>query len=171
MLPQVRAAFLGMTLLTGIVDRLPGELCRCIVAVRAVASGAVHLSLQERMRERFHRLATLQLVTIEANLGLGRCLQNGVCAHVTVVTVDTGDLIDRMRAGVPAEADIAVVTAETLAILIFDRCRTGRTEERNCRSFLPAANPACVVTTGPVTGLALQLAVTERATRIVRVRV
>ena len=125
MLPQVRASFLGMTLLAGVVNRLPGEICRRIVAVRAVTTAAVHLPLEERMRERLHRFAALQLVTVEADVGLSRGLQNRVCAHMTIVAIDTGDLVDRVRAGVPAEADIAVVTAEALAILIFSRCSTG----------------------------------------------
>jgi hypothetical protein len=122
------------------------------------------------MRERLHRLTTLQLVTIEANLWLGRCLQHGVCAHVTVVAVDTGHLVDRVRAGMPAEADIAVVAVETLAVVILDGFRARRTEEGNGRPLLAAPYPACVVTAGPVTGLALQLAVAERAARIIRVR-
>jgi hypothetical protein len=69
-LPQVWAALLRMALVAGVVQGLASE-GRCNrVPVRAVTSTASHLSLEERMGKRFQRFAALQLMAVEANLGL-----------------------------------------------------------------------------------------------------
>ena len=56
MLPEIGAARLGMAALAGIVDRVTGKRRRHSIAVRRMAAGAVHLALEERVRECLHRL-------------------------------------------------------------------------------------------------------------------
>ena len=112
-----------MALLAGVVDGLPDQARRNFVAVRAVAAGAVHLALHDRVGERLHRLATDLLVAVEADLGLGRRAHDGVMGFVDIVAGTAGDFVDGMRAAVPAEADIRVVTFEAHTVLRFDRRR------------------------------------------------
>ena len=65
-----------VALLAGVVDRLAYQ-ARCdLVAVRAVTAGAVHLVLEERMGERFHRLGALRLVAVEADFLLAEAVEN-----------------------------------------------------------------------------------------------
>lgn len=73
-LPKVRPAFLRVALITGVIQCLADELRLCCVAVRAVASAAIHLSFKEWMRKCLQSLAALQLMTVVANLGLRRGL-------------------------------------------------------------------------------------------------
>ena len=167
-LPQVRTAHFSVALLAGVVDGLPHKICRGVVAVRAVATAAIHLALEERMRECLHRLAALQLVAVVADFGLCRRLQNGIDPRVTIVAINTSDLVDGVRTGMPAKADVAVVAVEALAIVFFNRRRAGRTEIRYRWPFLAPADAARMVTAGPVTSFALQLTVTERTTGIRR---
>ena len=56
-------------------------------------------------------------MAVEANFGLRRGLQYGVARGMTDVAVCTGNVIIVMRAAVPAEADIGIVTAETHTVL------------------------------------------------------
>ncbi len=52
-LPNIGSAFFGVTLKTGIVDRLTDQLSIGGSSMRAVTSAAVHLSFEERVRKRF----------------------------------------------------------------------------------------------------------------------
>jgi hypothetical protein len=120
------------------------------------------------MGERFHRLGALCLVALEAHLRLRRRLQHRVARDVHLVAIHAGDLVDRVLAGVPAETDTAVVTLEALAVLFLDGGRTAEVKEGYRRAFLSAPHAAGVIAAGPVAGLALQLAVAERAPRVRR---
>lgn len=117
MLPQIRAALFSVALVTGIVECLSGK-CRCNrVTVKAVASAAIHLSLKKRMRERLACLGALQLMTIEANVRLGRSLQHGIARRMAGMAIAAGNLVNVVRPAVPAQSDLAVVAIHTHAIL------------------------------------------------------
>jgi hypothetical protein len=84
------------------------------------------------------------------------------------MTTGAADFIVVMRAAVPRDPGIGCMTTEAHTIL---RCDTGgrvcgETDDR--WSFLSTPDPAGMRSTGTVTGLALQLTLTERATRISR---
>ncbi len=53
-LPEERAAFLGVALVAGLVDRLPHELKFERRPVRTMAGRAAHLAGAKRMRVRLH---------------------------------------------------------------------------------------------------------------------
>jgi hypothetical protein len=53
MFPKVRSAFLGMTIKTGVVERLLCELQIIGCAMRVMAATAIHFALAYRMRIRF----------------------------------------------------------------------------------------------------------------------
>ena len=116
-LPDVRAAFLCMALIAGIVQGLTHELQLCRLAVRTVTPAAIHLAFRNGMRKCFQRLAALQLVTVVANLRLRRWLHNRIAARVADVTVRAGDVIAVVRAAVPAEACIRRMTAKAHTVL------------------------------------------------------
>ena len=166
MLPQVRATLLGMAIKTGLVQRLPGELPLACLSVRAVATAAVHLALPYRVCERLQHLRALLLVAIEADFRLCSGLQHLVHRRMAVMAVDAGYLVDRVAAGVPAGADTAVVAVEALPVLCLDRGCAGAAEKRDGGPFLAPPHAPRMVAAGPVAGFALQLAVTERATRV-----
>lgn len=116
-LPDVRAAFLCVALIAGIVQGLTHELQLCRLAVRTVTFTASHLAFRNGMRKCFQRFAALQLVTVVANLRLLRRLHYRIAARVADVTVCTGNVIVVVRAAVPAEACIRRMTAEAHAVL------------------------------------------------------
>jgi hypothetical protein len=107
-------------------------------------------------------------MAVVAHFGLSRGLQDVIDRVMTVVAVNAGHLVYRVFSRMPAEANVTIVAIKALAVLFFDRRCAGRTKERNRWPFLAAANPACVCTAGSVTGLALQLAVTEWTTSVRR---
>ncbi len=135
-LPQIRTAFLRVTVVAGIVQRLTGKLRCCRVAVRAVTSGTVHFPFEKRVGKCFQGFVALQLMTIETHFSLGRRLQNGITWCVTDMAVGTRDLIIVVRTRMPAKADIGVVTAETYTVLCNNRCSVIGSERHNRRSFL-----------------------------------
>ena len=120
MLPKKRAARFCVTLVTGFVDRLTNKLQFGRFPVRAVATTARHLALEERMRIRFERLDPLQLVTRVANLGLRRGLQNGIARLMTYMTICAGNLVIAMWPGVPCKTKIRVMTINAHTILRAD---------------------------------------------------
>lgn len=86
------------------------------------------------------------------------------------VTIGTRDFVIAMRSGMPCKADIAAVTFETRAVLNADfGCRI-RAEPDHRWPLLAAPNSSRVRATGAMTGLALQLTVPERTSRIGRHR-
>ena len=60
MLPDIGAAFLGVTLVTGIVQRLANQLRFSSGPMWAVTAAAIHLALEKRMRKGFQSFAALQ---------------------------------------------------------------------------------------------------------------
>ena len=171
MFPQERAAFLGMTIYAGIVQCRTCHGGRNIVGVRAVTPGTGHLVLKNRVRERLHRVITLQLVAVTADLGLGRYLLDRIGCRVTVVTIRAQYFVTRVSAVVPAKADVAVMTFETHAVLRLERCIGAGREGEYRWSFLTSPYAPRVRVARSVASLALQLLVSERPARVGRNRV
>ena len=86
------------------------------------------------------------------------------------MAIDAGDAVVIVVAAVPAEARVALVTAQAGAVLGFGRVTNAEGQERR-RPLLAATHAAGMVTGRSVTGFALQLAVPERSVRIIRVGV
>lgn len=169
MLPKIWAAFLGMALLTGIVDVQSRELRRDVIAVHVVTAHAVHLSLENRVRKCLARLAALHLMAVEANLGLRRRLRDRVNCFVAAVTIGTGHLVAGVRAGVPAETDVALVAIQACGILFFNRGAGTRAENNaNRRPLLTSAHTPCVCASRTMAGLALKLAMAKGPARVRR---
>lgn len=114
------------------------------------------------MRKCFQCLAALQLMTGVANVGLTCRLQNGILRRVADMTVGARYFVIVMWAAMPAEANIAVVTVEAHAVLYRNVGAGPGTKFNDGRPCLAAPYPGSVCATWPVTGFALQLAVTER---------
>lgn len=166
MLPNIGPAFLGVTLKTRIVDRLTDQLSIGGSSMRAVTAAAIHLSFEERMRKCFQCFAALQLMAIEADVRLCRGMHHGISRRMADMTVGTGDLIIIVGSAVPAEADVRIVAIEAVVVLYADLGFPVRTEFDDRRAFLATPDPGRVCSTRSVTGLALQLAATKRATRV-----
>jgi hypothetical protein len=157
---------LGVALVAGFVHGLP---CQCggdRVTVGAVASAAVHLPLEERVRERLLGLCALSLVALVADIRLGRRLQYRVARDVHLVAVDAGDFVHRVFAGMPSETDVTGMALEALSVLCLDAGGAGRVEKRRRRSLLATPHSTRVLARRSVASLALQLAVPEGTTRI-----
>jgi hypothetical protein len=112
----------------------------------------------------------LQLVTIVANLGLRRCLQNGIARLVTCVAIGAGNLVIAMRPGVPCKTKIGVMTINAHTILHADRGFGSGSKLNDWRSLLPSPHSWRMGPARSVASFALQLAVSERATWIRRYR-
>ena len=92
MLPDIGAAFLGVALVTRIVQSLADQLSIDRSAMWAMTATAIHLSFEERVRKGFQRFTALQLVTIEADFRLGRRLQHAIPRCVADMAIGTGDV-------------------------------------------------------------------------------
>ena len=165
-LPEVRSALLGVTIETGIVNGLPHQQAVGRFSVGAVTAAAVHLALPHRVRERFHRLRTLFLVAIKADLCLRRGHQHRVGRGMAAVTVGTGDLFHIMRTAVPGKAQIILVTCGTELVLFKDGQHAAGSKSRYGRALLTAPHPPRMLAARSMAGLTLQLAVTEWRARI-----
>ena len=118
--PQIRAALFGMAVNAGIVYRRTRHGVATVVFMYTVTPGAGHLVFEYRVRERLHRVVTLQLVAVAANLRLGRDLEDRIGCRMAVVTIRTRDLITRMRAVMPAKANVVVMALKTQSVLGLD---------------------------------------------------
>ena len=168
-LPKIWTAFLGMALLTSVVDICPRELCRDGITVHVMTAHAVHLALENRVRKCFACLAALHLMAVEANLGLRRRLPDRVNCFVAAVTVGTGHLVAGVRAGVPAKTDVALVTVQACGILFFNRRAGIRAEDhRNWWPLLTSSHAASVRVSRTMAGFALQLAMAKGPARVRR---
>lgn len=166
MLPDVGTALLGVTLVTGIVERLSHELVFGGGSMRAVTTGAVHLALEERVRECLQRLAALQLMAVKTDFGLCRRMHDVIARGMTDVTVSTGNLVVVVRPAMPAKTDIGIVTIKAYAVLHADLGRRVRAEVDDRRALLSPPDSFAMVSTRSVTSFALQLPVSERAAGI-----
>ncbi len=170
MLPKERAAFFCVALVAGVVERLADKLQRGRFPVRAVTTTATHLAFEERMGKRLQRLIALHLMAAVANLGLRRCPQNGVTRLMTDMTVGAGYFVIAMRPTVPSKSNIGIVAVQAHVILQADTGFCIGSKFDDGRPLLPAPHSGRVCSARSVTGLALQLAVTERAAWICRHR-
>ena len=162
MLPEIGTTRLRMATLAGIVDVQACELRGGCFAVHVVAAGTVHLAFKERMGECLARLTALLLVAVVTDFRLSRHVLHRVACHVADVAVGARDLVARVRAVVPANANALLVTIKAHAVLGFDIAGRVRAEVRTWGPFLPAPHATRMGVARPVAGLALQLPVTER---------
>jgi len=169
-LPKIRATLLGVTIKTGVVQRLLHELQIVSCAMIAMTAAAIHLALTYWVSVGLQGLRSLLLVTIETDLRLRRSYQNRILRRMARVAVGAGNLVDVMIVAVPAKARIRSVAIHAEAVPGVDRC--GRTlSEDGARSgaLLTAAYSPGVIAGRSMAGLALQLAVSERPVRVCRV--
>jgi len=168
MLPEIRAAFLGMTLMTGVIDTQARQLCCDSIAVHVMAAHAVHLPFQNRVRESFLRFVALHLMASEADLGLRRRLPNSIARRVQVVTIGASYIVAGMGARVPAETDVALVTIQANGIVSFDTACRIRCVMWYRRPLLAPTHAGGVRSARSVARLTLQLSLAKRAARIGR---
>jgi len=171
-LPKIRATLLGVTVKTGVVQRLLHELQIVSCAMIAVTATAIHLALTYWVSVGLQRLRSLLLVTIETDFRLCCSHQNRILRRMARVAVGAGDFVDVVVVAVPAKARIRGVAIHAEAVPGVDRC--GRAlAENGARSgtLLAAANSPGVIAGRTVAGFALQLAVTEWPVRVCRIGV
>jgi len=160
--PKERAPEFGVALVTGTVRCHSTERIFRATAVWVVAARTLHFVLANGMRIGFHRLGSLLLVAIEADIRLGRCRQNRIALDVQGMAIGASDCIVVVRTAVPGEAGIAEVALDAILVLVLYLSRRVRGECRNRRTLLATPDAARVVTTRSVASLALQLPVSKR---------
>ena len=138
MFPNIRPAFFGVTLKTGVVERLTDQLSIGSSSMRAVTAAAVHLSFEERVRKRFQCFAALQLMAVEADIRLCRGLHHGISRRMADVAIGAGNLVVVMWPAVPAEAGGCIVATETDSILDANLVFLMRPKLGHWRAFLAA---------------------------------
>ena len=167
-LPEIGPAHFGMALVTGLIDRLPDHQLIGRVAVRAVTAAAIHLALRNGVRIRFMCLGARLLVAIETHFGLRNRRQDRIARSMTHMTVGTGDSVFIVTTAMPCKTRIVLMAVDALLILHFYR-RNAAIAKLNQRRALGTTTDSCgMIATRTVAGLALQLAVTERRSRITR---
>ena len=162
MLPKIGTANLRVTLGAGLVDGLPNQLLLRRITVGAVTTAAVHLALPDRMRVRFQYFGTRLLMTVKTHLRLGHRCQHRIALGVAAVAIRARDRIFVVATTVPRKTGIVLMTVDTHAILLGNRCNAARTELDDCGSFLTTPDSTRVVTARAVARLALQLTMTKR---------
>ena len=114
-LPQERAAFLGVAGVTGFVDRVFDQQFGTSRAVRIVAIGTDHLAGIDRVRGNLVGVRTLLLMAGEAHLGLRPLVANLVDGRMHLVAVIAGQLVVLVLAAFPVGAIISFVASQALA--------------------------------------------------------
>lgn len=161
-LPQKRAAFFGMTAVTGIVERRAYQAGIRAAAVRTVTVGALHAPLLQWVRKRQPRLGLLCAMAGKANLVLHRPNTHRIAHRMRAMAVGATQALPFVRAADPSMRHSGAMAFETRAILRCNRCsRSLRTEQRNCRAILAAAHARGMRSARSVTGFALQLTMSE----------
>ena len=107
-LPQERAALLGVALIAGLVDGVLHQLRVGRRAVGIMAIGADHLALAEGMTGTAETLCPLVLMAGEADISLGLPGQDRVIESDGVMAADTGIGRGGMGTDMPVHPDIAL---------------------------------------------------------------
>lgn len=162
-LPKIGATLVRVALIAGVVQRCPRQFDGDRITVHAMASGAGHLFLEQRVREGLQGLVFLQLVAPGADVGLRRWLGDGVDARVALVAVGAGNVVKTVRTRVPANTNIVRVTVKAHAVFLLDGGIVAVVEVNQRWTFLATSNATRVRVAGTVAGLTLQLTVTEGA--------
>ena len=140
MLPEVRAAFFGMTLVTGIVQCLTNQLGLGSRPMRAVTASAIHLAFEKRVRKGFQCFAALQLMAVIADGGLCRGLHHGIAWRMADVAIGAGNFVVVVWPAVPAEADVRIVATKAHVILDANLGFLVRAKFDDGRSLLSASD-------------------------------
>jgi hypothetical protein len=111
-----------MTFVAGVIGRLLSEQDVVHVAMHSVTPGAGHLAGIDRMRKRAMLIHACDLVTGGADIGLRRCLQDGITPCVTFVTAGARNFIDCMCRRMPPGAELFLVTGTAHSVLHRHRC-------------------------------------------------
>lgn len=164
--PQVGAAFLGVTLITCVIQRNSGRLSGHRIVVHAVTCAAYHLSFAHRMRERLAHFISYWLVASRTDLRLGFGLRDSVPACMTLMTIGAAHILETVRARMPADAHVSCMAVQAHSVLNLDRCIVTSIEIDQRRSFLASAHTARMSAAWTMTGFALQLAMAKRATGV-----
>ena len=168
MLPKIRTALFGMTLIACAVYRLANQLQFGSFPMRAVTTPAIHLAFEKRMRKSFKCFASLQLMAVVTDIWLSRCLHYSIAWCVAYMAISAGNFVNVVRPTVPAEADIGIVATQAHIILDIDFGFLMRPKRDHRRAFLAAPYARRVCAAGSVARFALQLAMPKRAARIGR---
>ena len=116
-------------------------------------------------------MRSLLLVAIETHLRLCRGYEDRILSRMARVTVCASDLVDVMIVAVPAESCVRRMAIHAHTVLGIDRSRGVRSEHGTRKGALFAAPyPSCMIARWSVAGFTLQLAMTKRPVRIIRVR-
>lgn len=141
MLPEVRTTLFGVTLETGVVQRLANQLRFSSDPMRAVTAAAIHLALEERVRKGFQCFVALQLMAVVTDLGLRRGLHHGIAWRMADVAIGAGNFVVVMWPAVPGEADVGIVASKTHVVLHAYFGFLMGTEFDNRRTFLATPDP------------------------------
>jgi hypothetical protein len=114
------------------------------------------------------RVHPYDLMTGAAGIGLFGSPENRIAGCVTDVTTRAGDLVGRVRTGMPARAEIRLVAGRAHRVLRRHRCRRIGAESHDRRAFLTLGRTPRMQAAGTVARFALQLVVTEGSVRIGR---
>ena len=119
MLPQERAALVGMTAEAGFVDGVFDQQRRARRAVGIVAIRTGNLARRDRMGGEVMDLRTLALVTGEADFTLRFLRQRLVPRLMNLMAGSARHLIGGMRAALPVDSLASLMTVEASAALHF----------------------------------------------------
>src|SRR5205814_3370629 len=151
-LPQQRAALLGMAAGAGLVDGGLVQHRWARRAVRVVAVAAGHLAEAHGVRRGLLEIGTLLLVARQADLGLRALGAHRVLVGMQLVAVGAGQLVAVVRADVPGTAPLVLVTAQARLVALLHREEGAGLEVVDRQLLVAAARMPCA---GAVAGLAL----------------
>ncbi len=124
--------------------------------MRVVAGSACHFPFAHGVVRTLIELCSLGEVTLIADIGLLIPVQYRIMRDVNLMATGTGYITGLVQAANPLDPLVILVTFETFAVLLLDRCPAVLAEVKDrCPGFsAPEAFP--MFTAGSVAGLALQ---------------
>lgn len=157
MLPEKRSALFGVTAVAGLVQIVPNELEFCQGTMGIVTGGAGHFADANRMHRKLVGFGTLLAVALETDLRLCLDLEDRVSRRVDRMAIRTGNLARFMRAAMPPDTELLLVTVGADFVLFGNRRFLAAPERPHVGTFLAPADSPRVCAARSVATFALEL--------------
>jgi hypothetical protein len=141
---------------TGLAQCSLYQAIRAVIAVRIVTAAACHFTLAYRVVRALVELRTLGEVALITHFGLLVVIQHRVICDMNLMAAGAGHVSGLVETAFPFDALVVLVTFQTLAVLFLNRRPAVLAEAQYRGPGFPAADTLRMLSTRPVTRLALQ---------------
>ena len=129
---------------------------RTVIAVRVMTAAAGHFPLAYRVVGALIELCTLGEVALITHFGLPVVIQHRIICDMNLMAAGAGHVAGLMETAFPFDALVVLVTFQALAVLFLNRRPAVLAEAQYRGPGFPATDTLRMLSTRPVTRLALQ---------------